>query len=198
MNSKIHFPTPPERTAVVAIPAGRLGALYLDRIDSLLTAYAKPAYQATMQRAADSLRAVRTAGHHLFVSACAHYLQSSLLGDSLRTPFRPVYAHWDVAPQVIARGGRPGDAILWFGYDGYDCPHIAAAAPLQDAGFKVVLAAGNPPARMPGNVMVTIPFLAKTPEHIANVLFNPEGVGSATSVDAMIHYLWLKRLVGAP
>jgi hypothetical protein len=198
VNSAMHFHAPPGRAAVVPIPPGRLGALYLDRIDSLLNAYARPAHQATMQRAADSLRAVRSAGHRLFVSACAHYLQGSLLRDSLLTPFRPVYAHWDVAPQVVARGGRAGDALLWFGYDGYDCPHVAAAAPLQQSGFKVVAAAGNLPAAMPANVLVTIPLLARTPEHIANVPFNPEGVGSATSVDAMLHYLWLKRLVGMP
>jgi hypothetical protein len=151
-----------------------------------------------MQRAADSLRAARATGHRLFVGACAHYLLSSLPGDTLHSPFRPVFARWEVAPQVTARGGRAGDALLWFGYDGYDCPHVNASTPLLEAGFKVVVATDHLPAKLPGNVIAAVPFLETTPEHIANVPFNPEGVGSATSVDAMIHYLWLKRLVGTP
>jgi len=38
----------------------------------------------------------------------------------------------------------------------------------------------------------------RLPEHIADVPFNGEGAGSASSVDALLHYLWLKRLVGSP
>ena len=189
---KFHAAT---RGPVAPIAAGTLGNQYLDRIDSLLVHAARPQHLALVQRAADSLRAVRAAGHRLFVGSCAHYLQVGVLGDTIRSPFRPVYAHYDIAPPLGAAGARPGDALLWFGYDGYDCPHIQASVPLQEAGIKVVVVADNLPNQIPGNVMTAIPLGAKVPEHIGTAPFAPEGVGSATSVEALIHYLWLKRLV---
>lgn len=183
---------------VVPIAAGQLGNQYLDRVDSLLRLAARPEHQVAMQRAADSLRAARNAGRRLFAGACAHYLQSGLLPDTLRSPFRSVYAQYDIAPPLAAAGARPGDALLWFGYDGYDCPHLEAASPLQAAGIKVVVVGDNLPAQLPPNVMVPIALGWQLPEHIAEVPFNAEGVGSASSVDALVHYLWMKRLVGPP
>ena len=192
-NYKVRFRTPTGSRTIAPIVAGQLGRQYLDRVDSLLAAAAKPQHQALMQRAADSLRAIRTAGHKLFVGACGNYLQRGV-----GSPFHPVLARYDIVPPMLQRGALAGDAILWFGYDGYDCPHLEAAGPLLDAGFKVVVVADHLPSNYPRNVMAAIPLEGRIPENIGRVPFNTEGVGSASSVDALVHYLWLKRLVSPP
>lgn len=197
-NSRVRFRMPVRGGEVLPIAAGQLGNQYLDRIDSLLTLAARPPHQALMQRAADSLRAVRAAGHRLFVGACGNYLQRGVVADSIGSPFRPVLAQYEVVPPMLQRGARAGDAILWFGYYGYDCPHLQASGPLEEAKFKVLVVTDNFPAKFPANVMVAVPLGWHLPEQIANVPFNGEGAGSASSVDALIHYLWLKRLVGLP
>lgn len=197
-NYKIRFHTPPGARAVTPIPAGLLGNQYLDRIDSLLTLAAKPRHQAMVARAADSLRAQRTAGRRLFAAACAYYLQTSLPGDSLASPFRAVRAQWETVQPLLARGARAGDVVLWFGYGGYDCPHVEASYPLQQAGFKVVAVSDQLPAQLPANVLAPVPLSWHLPEQIGKVAFNAEGVGSASSVEALLHYLWLRRLVGPP
>lgn len=197
-NSKVRFRTQVPSGRVAPIAAGQLGNQYLDRIDSLLTLAARPEHLALLQRAADSLRAVRVAGHRVFVGACGNYLQRSVVIDSIGSPFRPVLAQYDVVAPMIQRGARPGDAILWFGYYGYDCPHLQVASPLKDANFKVVTVSDNLPAQFPANVMVAVPLGWHLPEHIADVPFNSEGAGSASSVDALLHYRMLRRLVGLP
>ncbi len=197
-NAKVRFRTPRPSEQVAPIAAGRLGNQYLDRIDSLLTLAARPEHLVLLQRAADSLRAVRLAGHRVFVGACGNYLQRSVIVDSIGSPFRPVLAQYDVVAPMVQRGARPGDAILWFGYHGYDCPHLQAASPLKEANFKVVTVSDNLPAQFPANVMAAVPLGWRLPEHVADVPFNGEGVGSASSVDALLHYLILRRLVGLP
>jgi hypothetical protein len=183
---------------VQAIPAGRLGTQYLDRVDSLLNVAAAPTHQAMVQHAADVMRSERAAGHRLFVSACAHYQQYGLSTDTIGSPFRPVLARYEVVPQLLSAGARAGDVLLWFGYDGYDCPHIAVAAPSEDAGIKTVVVSSHLPARLPANVLASVPLGWRIPERIGTVPFDAEGVGSASSVDAMLHFAWLRRLVGAP
>ena len=197
-NARVRFRAPGRAGAVTPIPAGQLGNQYLDRIDSLLTLAARPQHQALLQRAADSLRSARAAGHRLFVGACGNYLNRSVVADSIGSPFRPVLAQYEVVAPMLQRGARPGDALLWFGYYGYDCPHLQAAGPLQDANYKVVAVSDNLPPQFPPNVLVAVPLGWRLPEHVADVPFNGEGAGSASSVDALLHYLWLKRLVGTP
>jgi len=88
--------------------------------------------------------------------------------------------------------------VLWFGYDGYDCPHVEATTALATAGLKIVAVSDNLPAKLPANIMASVPLGSTSPEHIAAVPFNTEGAGSATSVDALLHYLWIRRLVSLP
>jgi hypothetical protein len=197
-NYRVKFRTPPSGRAVTAIPAGQLGAQFLDRIDSLLNVAAQPAHQALMQRAADSLRAVRASGHRVFVAACGNYLQQGVVADSIGSPFQPVLAQYQLTPALLQRGASNGDAMVWFGYHGYDCPHIQASSPLQEAGIKVVSISDNSPPAFPANVMVSVPLAWRLPENIGKVPFNAEGVGSASSVEALLHYVWMRRLLGQP
>lgn len=198
-NYRVHFRVPEGPAPVAPIAAEELGTQYLNRIDSLLTLAAHPQHRAIVQRAADSLRTLRVAGHRLFVAGCADYLHSYVLTDTSASPFKPWNAYDGVAPDALqARGARVNDGVLWFGYTGYDCPHLQPSQPFQDAGMRVVVVSDHLANRLPPNVMVAVPLDWQLPEHIAQVPFNPEGAGSASSVDAMLHYLWIRRLVAAP
>lgn len=164
-----------------------------------MTLAARPQHQAIVQRAGDSLRALRAAGHRLFVAGCADYLSAYVLTDTAASPFKAWNGRDGAAPDGLqARGVRANDGVLWFGYTGYDCPHVQPSQPLQDAGTRVVVVSDHLADRLPPNVMVAVPLDWQLPERIGKVPFNPEGVGSASSVDAALHYLWLRRLVVAP
>jgi hypothetical protein len=198
-NYRTPFRVPASRTPVIPIPAGTLGNEYLDRIDSLLARTGRPQHVALVQRAADSLRAVRTAGHRVFVASCANYLRAYLMTDTTASPFTPWNGYDGITPGVLQLlRARASDGVLWFGYSGYDCPHVQPSQPLEDAGLRVVVVTDLLPAQLPANVMAGVPLAASFPEHAADVPFNPEGIGSLMSIESALHYLWIRRLVAAP
>ncbi|MBP7621174.1 MAG: hypothetical protein KA745_09420, partial [Gemmatimonadales bacterium] len=145
-----------------------------------------------------SLRARRREGGTLFVASCGHYLQESMQGDTLGSPFRPLDWRWDVAGKLRARGGGAGDGMLWFGYGGYDCPNIEVASTFNAAGLRVVVVADRPATEMAPGVAFQLPLSWRMPDAGAPVPFPPGAVAPTASVDMAIHYLWLKRLVGEP
>jgi hypothetical protein len=195
-NYRVRFRVPAGAVPVTPIPAGELGTQYLDRIDSLLTVAARPRHVTLVQRAADSLRTVRAAGHRLFVAGCADYLSTFVVTDTAASSFRPWNGREGAAPELLqAQEVRANDGVLWFGYAGYDCPHVQPSQPFQDAGVRVVVVSDRLLDKLPANVMVAVPLGWQLPEHIGKVPFDPEGVGSASSVDAALHYLWIRRLV---
>ena len=191
-NVRFRMPTPPPSV----IPAGRLGAAYLDALDSLLAKAGTQAHRLQVSRAADSLRAARADGGKLFVASCGHYLQEAVQGDSIGSPFRPLDWRWDVAGKLRARGGGAGDGMLWFGYGGYDCPNIDVAGTFHAAGLRVVAVADRPATETPAGVMVQLPLGWRMPDAGAPLPFAPGAVAPTASVDMAIHYLWLKRLLG--
>ncbi len=198
-NSRMPFRVPPGGTSVTAIPAGQLAGEYLDRIDSLLAKSEQPQHVALVERAADSLRALRGAGHRVLVASCANYLHAYLITDTIASPFRPWNGYEGATPGVLQLlGAHPSDGVLWFGYSGYDCPHVQVSQSLLDARLRVVVVSDLLPAHLPANVMAGVSLTATFPEHVTNVPFNPEGAGSVMSVESALHYLWIRRLVGAP
>jgi hypothetical protein len=199
LNSRVRFRTPAGPEPVASIAPGELGGEYLDRIDSLLMVAAMPRHVAIVQRAADSLRALRAAGHRLFVAGCADYLRAYIATDTVASPFKPWNGYEGAGAEVVqAHGMRANDGVLWFGYLGYDCPHVQPSQSFADAGLRVVVVADQLADQLPRNVMVGVPLSWRFPEQIGKVAFQPEGVGSASSVEAALHYLWIRRLVAAP
>ena len=198
-NRRTPFRVPTGWTPVAAVPAGQLGAEYLDRVDSLLASTLRPQHVALVERAADSLRAVRAAGHRVFVASCANYLHAYLLTDTIASPFVPWNGYEGATSDVLQRlQARANDGVLWFGYAGYDCPHVQPARSLQDAALRVVVVADLLPAQLPANVIMGVPLIATFPEHVTNVPYNREGAGSVKSIESALHYLWIRRLVAAP
>lgn len=191
---KFRMPTPPP----TVVAAGTLGAAYLDAVDALLARAGAAAHQKLVAQAADSLRARRREGGTLFVASCGHYLQESMQGDTLGSPFRPLDWRWDVAGKLRARGGGAGDGMLWFGYGGYDCPNIEVASTFNAAGLRVVVVADRPATEMAPGVAFQLPLSWRMPDAGAPLPFPPGAVAPTASVDMAIHYLWLKRLVGEP
>lgn len=179
------------------IAAGVLGAQYLAGIDSLLVTLQRPAHQALVQRAAETLRSARSKGSTLLVASCGHYLLDELARDTLATPFRHVEWRWDFAARLRERGAKAGDAMLWFGFGGYDCPHVAVTVPFAEAKLQVVTLTG-PTAPPPGKVALHLPAHWRIPDGIVKIPFAPGVLGPTSSVEMGIHYLWLKRLVGKP
>lgn len=193
-NALVQFrmPTPPP--SVVA--AGTLGAAYLDAVDSLLAKAQATSHRQLVAQAADSLQARRRDGGTLFVASCGHYLQESIQADTIGSPFRPLDWRWDVAGKLRARGGSPGDGMLWFGYGGYDCPNIEVAGTFTTAGLRVVVVTDRIAKDTPPGVAFQLPLAWRMPDAGAPLPFPPGSVAPTASVDMAVHYLWLKRLVG--
>lgn len=197
-NNTVRFRMPDDGTPVPRIPAGQLGNAYLDAVEAGLTAAATPAHQLIVQRAADSLRAWRDRGSTLFVASCGHYLQEEVLRDSTGTPFHPFDWRWDPAEKLKERGAQRGDAMLWFGHGGYDCPSAEVAPAFSAAGLHVVPVSDHLPVPLPANAATAVPLVWKLPDAGAPIPFPPGAVSPTSSVDGMVHWLWLMRLVGHP
>ncbi|HEX3927929.1 MAG TPA: hypothetical protein VHW65_08020 [Gemmatimonadales bacterium] len=198
-NNAIQFRMPAGSVPVPAIPAGQLGAAYLTSIDSLLAVETSGEHQAAVRVAADQLRAQRAAGAHLFVATCTHYLQESIHRDSVAGPFRPVDLRWDPAAKLQQYGAKPGDVLVWFSYGSYDCPNIEVAQAFSDAGLKVLpVGETAPPGNTQGTLLQRLPLAWRLPDAIVRIPFDPQWVAPSSSVDQMVNYFWLKRLVGTP
>lgn len=199
-NTRLAFLGPMSAVAAETPPpvAGRLGSEYLSYVESLLASASTPAHQAMVGRAADSLRAWRASGSHLYVAACANYLQQEILTDTIASPFRPANGRWDAVQPLLSRGAKANDGVVWFGYAGYDCPHVVVMQGFADEHFRVVLVSDQIPVDLPANVRVPVRLDWHLPEHATHVSFNADGASSGSSIDATLHYLWLRRLVSAP
>jgi hypothetical protein len=195
-NDSVRFRMPAS-PALPRIPAGSLGATYLAAIDSILVLSALPAHQADVRRAADSLRARRARGSHLFASSCVHYGLEEIPRDTVASPFRGVDWRWSVDQKLRERGARPGDTMLWFGYAGYDCPNVAVSREFSEAGLGVVLVSNldAPPAP---DLLAYVPLVWRSPDAVVPLPFRPGGVAPVSSVELALHYLWIRRLTAAP
>ena len=178
------------------IAAGQLGMIYLRQIDSLLSLDETSSHRAAIAAAADTLRAVRDRGGRLFAAGCGHVAMEALPRDITDSAFHGIDWRWDVAGKVTAAGGRRGDAMLWLGYVGYDCPNIEVAGSFADLGLRVVVAtnAGDHPQWLP-EVAAYVPLAWRIPDAVVPVPFGPGHLGAVSSVEMMINYLWLRRLV---
>jgi hypothetical protein len=192
LNENLPFRAP---GAATPIPPGVSARTYLRYVDSLLTLAARPPHIALVQRAADSLRALQAQHHRLYVGACAHFLQTEVQQDPVGSPFIPFDGQYDAGAHFAQAGGSAGDGVLWFGYGSYDCPHALAQGPLHDAGARVVVVSDNLDTRPVAGTMVKVPLEWTLPEHAVPVGFDPEGIGSGSTIDAGLHYLWIRRLV---
>ncbi len=192
-NAEVRFRMPGLPPAVIA--AGMLGGAYLDALDTVLASTQTPSHRSLVAAAADSLRARRRDGGTLFVATCGHYLMEEIPRDTIDTPFRPVDWRWDMAGKLRASGASPGDAMLWFGYAGYDCPSVEVSAPFLDAGLRVVVVTDRPARELPRNVVARVPLEWRMPDAGALLPFPPGAVAPTSSIDMTVHYLWLRRLL---
>ena len=194
-NARFHMPSTPPPPVV---PAGRLGTAYLDAVDAALGFAATPMHQAAVNAAGDQLRALRAAGHKLFVASCGHYLAEELPRDSLDSPFIPIDFRKDMASEFVHHGAAPHDVVLWIGYAGYDCPNAEVAGTFRTLGLGVVLVTNLPPTPAPNEVIAEIPLSWQTPDAVATIPFAPGHVAPLSSIEMALHYLWLRRLVAIP
>jgi hypothetical protein len=193
-NTTVHFRMPTSKP-VPAIPPGQTGLAYLAAIDSLLDRASQPSHQAEVERSADSLRTWRREGGRLFAASCGHYLLEEIPAVNGRSPFRGIDWRWDMAVHLRDAGVRAGDAMLWFGYDGYDCPHAEVAAPFADAGLRVVLVSDRLSDTLPREVRSRVTLSWPPTDAVAPIPFAPGFVAPTSSIDMGLHYLWIRRLV---
>ncbi len=194
-NRQVRFRMPTTRP-VPPLPAGQLGAAYLAAIDSLLDRALVPEHQAEVTQMADSLRRWRASGARLYAASCGHYLLEELPHQNGHSPFIGIDWRWDVPAHLTSAGVRPGDAILWFGYAGYDCPHAEVATPFADAGLKVALVSDRLGDVLPPEVRTRVELTWPPTDAVAPIPFAPSYVAPASSIDMALHYLWIRRLVG--
>ncbi|MEO5799117.1 MAG: hypothetical protein ABIZ70_13435 [Gemmatimonadales bacterium] len=193
-NARVVFRMP-AGAALTAVAPGQLGRQYLDGVEALLTAVATPTHRALVERGASLLRTARQGGATVFVASCGHYLLDEIPRDSLRTPFRPIDWRWEMGKRLSEAGARPGDAMLWFGFGGLDCPHAEVSNAFAVAQLQVVTLTGPtpPPA---GSVALFIPAHWPQADGLARLPFAPGVAAPVASVEMVLHYLWIKRLVG--
>lgn len=176
------------------VAAGVLGRQYLDGVEAMLAAVSAPKHRTLVETAAAFLRTTKQQGATLFVSSCGHYLLDELPRDTLRTPFRPIDPRWDMAQRLREATARPGDAILWFGFGGLDCPHVEVTRAFADGGLKVVTLTG-PTAPPAGATSFFLPAHWIAADGLVRLPFAPGYAGPLSSVEMLLHYLWIKRLV---
>ncbi len=180
------------------IPGGVLGAHYLDAVDSILAHAAAPAHVTLMDTVAARLRALRNSGATLFAGSCGHYLMEEIPHDAASsTTFSVLPAAGSVAPNGMPSSKR-GDAMVWFGYGGYDCPNADVSRSFQQLGLRVVLATDHLPDYPPDNVLAEIPLLWQLPDGTVPLPFAPGRVAPISSVDMALHYIWFRRLLTPP
>lgn len=192
-NREIHFRMP-DGDAVTPVAAGQLGLAYLAGVESLLDRASDPRHQEEVVRAADSLRAWRKDGTRLLVASCGHYLLEEIPRQK-GPPFRAFDWRWDPGPRLREAGVTKGDAMLWFGYAGYDCPHAPVAAPFSQAGLKVIVVSDRLLANLPDQVRSVVRLGWPATDAVVPIPFPPGVVAPTSSVDMALHYLWLRRLV---
>lgn len=123
------FQSPQGRLALldcgVAVPAGKLGSVYLARVEALCKILAGKTVQGQLRTAADLAAARLAVGGKVGVATCEHFLMDEIFRGN-RSPFQPFNVVWrakDAFPQNL----KDGDLLLWFGY-------IGMSTPLEDYG----------------------------------------------------------------
>ena len=194
--AKFRMPGPaPER-----IPGGRLGALYLDTLDSILALAAAPDHRTLMDTVAARIRLLRGGGKTVYAGSCGHYLLEEIPRDAGTSTTFSVLPGAGTATAAPARAPTPvpGDVMIWFGYGGYDCPNIRVAESFHRLGLKVVLASDALPPNGSQDVLAEIQLPWQLPDGVVPLPFSPGRVAPISSVDMAMHYLWLRRLLTAP
>ncbi len=192
-NRTIHFRMPAGEP-VTPVAAGELGTAYLAAVDALLDRALRPEHQAEVAHSADSLRTWRKEGTRLWVASCGHYLLEEIPRQKA-PPFHAIDWRWDPGRRLREAGVTTGDAMLWFGYAGYDCPHAEIATPFAERGLKVVVVSDRLSSTLPEPVRARVTLSWPTTDAVVLIPFSPGILAPTSSVDMALHYLWLRRLV---
>ena len=195
-NASIRFRMPD--AAPDPITAGTLGSAYLDAVDSILRLAADPGHRATMDSTAARLRELRQSGRRIFAGSCGHYLMEEIPRDAMISKTFAALPGDRRPVQSGAPFSSRGDAIIWFGYGGYDCPNATVADSFHTLGPQVVLVSDRPATDHRADLLAEILLPWQLPDGAIPLPFPPGLFAPLSSVDMAVHYVWLRRLLGSP